>query len=266
LFFRKPEDMFAFVLRDNPSIVAIGESHALRGDDEANTVVAGFSRWLLPLLASRTSEVLLELWAPDARCQTEVKSVARRQQPVGELQSVHAKDAYVALAGLVRSQGIVPSLLEPTCDDFRALADAGSDTVDAMLRLVARLSKERARILAARPRPDSAFPRKFVLLYGGALHNDIDPLPGREAYAFGRDLAEATQGHYVELDLFRPESVGRSPFWKGLRWYEAWSRLQAPSDVWTVFVTGNRSYTVLFPSRPGPTDAEGQGEPKKLSP
>ena len=55
------------------------------------------------------------------------------------------------------------------------------------------------------------------MLYGGAVHNDIVPREGLEAWSYG--AAARAKGAYVELDLYQPELVGdalKEPAWAPL--------------------------------------------------
>ena len=66
--------------------------------------------------------------------------------------------------------------------------------------------------------------RPLVVVYGGALHNDLFPDPTLAKYTFGRAVHAATRGAYREVDLYVPEMVDTTPALKAEPWYRAWQR------------------------------------------
>ena len=77
----------------------------------------------------------------------------------------------------------------------------------------------------ALPRPAE---RPLVLVYGGALHNDLAPDPELAKYSFGPAIDALTHGDYREVDLFVPELVDTYPALRAERWYPVWRRARAP--------------------------------------
>ena len=73
---------------------------------------------MVPLLENRASDLLVEAWAGDPRCQKEVKQVASAQAPVKQAQAESNPNEYVALGTRAKALGITPWLLRPTCDDY----------------------------------------------------------------------------------------------------------------------------------------------------
>src|SRR5687767_10839967 len=102
------------------------------------------------------------------------------------------------------AQGIANHILLLDCDEYRSMLDEGGKLdAEKSLLLVRRKVEEKA--LEVREKQEGGLPGKTLILYGGALHNDLKPLKGWEAYAFGPSLSEAIDGGYVELDLVVPE-------------------------------------------------------------
>ncbi|HEY8072991.1 MAG TPA: hypothetical protein VIF62_02750 [Labilithrix sp.] len=238
-----PEDAFKWVLALDPSILAVGEAHAQRGTEEIASSTKRFTDSFLPLLAGRASDVVVELWAPDPKCQREVKQVASAQKPVTSAQAATNPNEYVTLGTHAKELGITPWLLRPTCDDFAMLADAGADAVGPMLSLVKRLTEQ--KIAQLRERADGG--SSIVVTYGGAMHNDIEPSAETKEWAFGPDMVRAVGRRYVELDLIVPEYVKDTPTWQSLPWYAAWKADSGPKDETTMIRTGDRSFVIVFP-------------------
>src|SRR5262249_47626423 len=62
-----PRDAFADAIASDPMIIGIGESHAPKGAAVASSAKR-FTQELLPLLAGRASNLLVELMAPPSGC------------------------------------------------------------------------------------------------------------------------------------------------------------------------------------------------------
>jgi hypothetical protein len=237
-----PEDAFRFVLAFDPSILAVGEAHAQRGTEEVASATKRFTDALLPLLAGRATDVVVELWAPDPKCQREVKEVASAQKPVTSAQAATNQNEYVVLGTRAKERGITPWLLRPTCEDFATLADAGADAVGAMLGLVRRLTSEKLLQLHARANG------KMVVGYGGAMHNAVEPTEETKDWSFGPDMVRAVGRRYIELDLIVPEYVKDTPTWQKLPWHAAWRADTGPKEKATLLRTGDRSFVIVFPT------------------
>ena len=248
--FDSPEEAFQFVLAKNPQILAVGEAHAQKGTEAIASSTKRFTDAFLPLLAPKASDVVVELWAPDPTCMKEVKAVASAQKPVTSAQAETNQNEYQTLGVKAKAAGMTPWLLRPTCDDFSMLADAGDDAVGEMLGLVKRLTQ--AKLVQLLQKNGGA---KTVVAYGGALHNDLAPSPEMKAYSFGPELDALTKGRYIELDLIVPEFIKKSPTWEKLAWFSAFEADRAANrhqDKTTLYVLGERSFTLIFPASPKP--------------
>ncbi len=254
--FATPEDAFRWVLAKEPHVLAVGEAHAQRGTESIASSTKRFTEAFLPILAPTSSDVVVELWAPDPKCAKEVKQVASAQKPVTSVQAETNQNEYVTLGTKAKASGMTPWLLRPTCDDFSMLADAGADSIGAMLGLVKRLTQAKVVQLYARNRAggldDGGARPKTVVAYGGALHNDLSPPEATKEYSFGPELDRLSGGRYVELDLIVPEYVKKTPTWEKLPWYAAFEadRAAGPLDKTTLYLVGERSFVLVFPASP----------------
>jgi hypothetical protein len=237
-------DALGFVLADEPVAVGVGEAHALAGTEQLASTARRFSEELLPSLQGRASHLVVELLNPDPRCAAATREVRRAQEPVTAPQSNQNQRDYIELGTHARALGIEPFVLSPTCDEFRAIAAAGSGAIDAMLTTIARVT---SRMLRGALAKNSAAGRSALVIgYGGALHNDIAPAREKLGWSYGPDLVAFTAGRYVELDLIVREFIKDTDAWRALPWYEHFDPTRGDSR-WLVIRTAAHRYALFFP-------------------
>ena len=248
LRFSSSEDAFRYVLTTTkPIVLAIGEAHAQKGTEKIESSTKRFTETLLPLAASsHATDVVVELWAPDPSCMKEVKQTAAAQKPVTTAQAETNQNEYLVLGNKAKALGMTPWLLKPTCNDFSAIADAGADAISTMLGTVKKLTQQRVSQLLQKNQKASDG-TALVLAYGGAMHNDLAPDPDTKEFSFGPELANLTNGRYTELDLIVPEYIKDTPVWTKLPWYAAFKADKLPPGKATLYKTGERSFTIVFP-------------------
>jgi hypothetical protein len=243
--FATPRAAFEYAVRSAPRVLAIGESHAQKNALAVTSATERFRNELLPALAGRAKGIVIELLLPDRRCQkSEVKAVEKRQEVVTKPQAATNQNEFVALGQTARSLGIVPQPLVPTCDELRAVLAAGAGDIDAMLELIANITVRETLALLQAGAPEQA-----VLTYGGLVHNDKSPRPGRETWSFGPRLAEKAGGSYIELDLIVPEFVRPEPPWTNLPWYPHYDAARDGTET-RLFETSPGSFVLVFPRAP----------------
>ncbi len=86
-----------------------------------------------------------------------------------------------------------------------------------------------------------------VIVYGGALHNDLYPAWPLDALSYAAPLARDLGGHVVEIDLIAPESVAKVTSVRGERWFPLLAR--AAPDRAIVWRRGRDSYVVILPAQ-----------------
>jgi len=99
------------------------------------------------------------------------------------------------------------------------------------------------KLLAVRPASS------LLVAYGGALHNDIEPRPGRERWSFGPQLLQRTAGAYVELDLMVPEYVKDTESWRAFPWYSAYTEVKGSHGA-LLYAIAPHSFVLIFPRSP----------------
>lgn len=247
--FRSPEEAFAYVLAEKPQILGVGEAHAQKGMEGVDSATKRFTERFVPLLQGRASDLIVELMLPPKGCAKAEKEVRTQQKEVTQQQASTNQNEYVVLGEAARRAGIVPDALRPSCQDLDAAAKAGDQAVPVMLETIARLSKAKAAELLARNEKSPQDKDKMVILYGGALHNDLAPKPGREAWSFGPELLRVTNGRYVELDVFVPESIQDTESWRAFAWYSLYKPAEHGGST-VLFRTGPSTFALIFPKTP----------------
>jgi len=245
---------FDAVLAESPRVLGIGEAHAQKGSAEVASSTKRFMDDLLPRLAGKASDLVIELWVSAGNCGAAEKKVAEQQRPVVEAQAATNQSEFVELGHRAKALGIEPHALVPTCDEYRAIANAGPNDIDRMLELIARATARQVESLLERRSQSATAATPLIVAYGGALHNDLTPRAGRERWSFGPRLSEATRGAYVELDLIVPEFVKDTETWRALPWFSAYRALNAASDV-VLYSPTKRSFTLIFAKTPVPNRA-----------
>lgn len=237
-------EAFGALLKDKPIIVAVGEAHAQKGTEHIATATTRFTDDMLPLLKAGASDLVLELMIPDAGCKKETAKVETNvEKPVTQSQASGNKTEFQTMAEKAKAMGIRPHVLRPTCEHMKRVADAGDEGVLKMLSLIAYLSDDIARRILARNLETSV--DKGLVLYGGAMHNDLQPAEGRELFSFGPELSKHVAGRYVEIDLIVPEYIKDNDTWRKLAWFPHYDRDALGGKV-TVFTTAPGSHTLIF--------------------
>lgn len=248
-----PSEAAAFerVLQENPQILAVGETHALK-DTTVPSATVRFKDKLLPLLGGRAKSLVVELLLPDPTCRPVTEGVKRKQEAVTETQRATDQSDFVALGHAAKALGIEPFILRPSCSEYQTILDAGDDAISTMLALIAKLTEKRLRELHGQT--EGGAPR-IELAYGGALHNNLEPKPGFEAWSFGPALRELVGERYVELDLIVPEFVKDTDVWRALPWYAAYDPERYP-DRTRLLRVAPQSYVLIFPRSPASKASE----------
>jgi hypothetical protein len=243
--FDRPEQALAAVLQSRPLVVAVGETHAQAGTEHVQSTTSRFTEKLLPLFASRTSDLVLELWVASGECGERETEVAERQQPVTETQAQSNQNEFLTLGRQASALGIRPHILRPSCEQYEAIVDAGEDAIVKMLEMIADLTAVMVKAIVERNQRQGI--EKVVLAYGGIVHNDVRPREGRERWSFGPRLRSLAQGRYVELDLIVPEYIKDGPPWSSLGWVADFDQAQHAGKV-RLLSPGPDSYVLVFAS------------------
>ncbi|HEY6559237.1 MAG TPA: hypothetical protein VI072_18260 [Polyangiaceae bacterium] len=241
--FTTPAAAFMTVLARDPRVLAVGEAHAQK-DTRVRSTTARFMEDLLPLLRGRASHLVLEIWLQTGKCGKVEHRVREQQRPVVAQQAPQNLDEFVALGTRAKALGIEPQALVPSCSEYDVISKAGAGDIARMLEMIsARTERDLVRLLDQQA--DGGRPG-LIVAYGGALHNDVEPRPGREAWSFGPALARRTAGRYVELDVIVPELVKDTEAWRAQPWYAHYDATKAGAHA-LLYNPAPGSYALILP-------------------
>lgn len=236
---------FEVVLSSQPLVVGIGEAHAQKGSEGLMSTTARFTEQLLPWLAPKSSDLVIELMEPDSKCLKTVEKVREEQKPVTQEQASSNQNEFITLGTRAKERGVQPHVLYPSCEQFDRIVKAGSDSVFVMLDTIAVLTEQKAKAILVRNH--KARDPRLVLLYGGAAHNDLVPRPGRESWSYAKSLQAFTKQRYVEVDLIVREYIKDTEVWQQLPWYPHFDKANY-RDKFVLFNPAPASYVLIFPA------------------
>lgn len=242
-------DAFLDALASNPLVLAVGEVHAPSGAT-VRSAARRFSEDLLPLLAGRASDLLLESMLPPKGCQPESVEARSKQRVITSRQAPTDQGEYVALGERARTFGLVPDMLRPDCADIDVMRGLeADDAIGATLEVIARLTAGQAKALVRRDALSDTDRGKMVVIYGGALHNDLAPRPEAARWSYAPELSAYVQGRFVALDLIVPEFIRDDETWRALPWWPAYQVERLGSRP-TLLQSGERSFVLVFAKTP----------------
>lgn len=230
-----------------PVVIGVGEAHAPKGAT-VPTAAKRFAETLLPALAGQASDLLVELMMPPTGCADATAQVRQEQSRVTSRESEHNQDDYAAMGDRARSLGIVPDLLRPSCADMDLVRAAhGDSAIGASLELIARLTRSQTERLVDRDARSDADRGKVVVVYGGMLHNVLDPPADTAAWSYAPGVDAHVHGRFVAIDLVVPEFIGDDASWRSFAWWSHYDRAKMGARA-TLFRTGDRSFVLVLPA------------------
>lgn len=230
-----------FVLSENPRVLAVGEAHAQAGGPKMPSTTRRFMDQLLPRLAPRASDLVIELWVANGSCGKVEQKVQEQQQAVTAPQAATNQNEFMELGHRAKALAIQPHALVPSCEQYRKIAGAGAADIEEMLVMLKTVTLRDIEQLLSRRAPE-----RLIVAYGGAMHNDLAPREGRRDFSFGPELAQLTGDRYVELDLIVPEQIKDSDAWRSQPWYAHYSPETSGAEAY-LFSWTPRAYALLFP-------------------
>jgi hypothetical protein len=225
-----------------PRVYAIGEYHETiaTAKSGARSTLDRFNRDILGLLQPHAHHLVVEAWLGDDCASTAAAVSGQVSAATGHAPRT-ADDIGILVAASARAS-LVPHGLPMTCIEQGAVVD-GRGRVDFLLLLELITDKlgDTTRALLAED-PDRA-----VIVYGGALHNDLYPRWPLDQLSYAAPLArELGGGGVLELDLVVPEVVAPMALVRGEAWFPLLG-LAAPGRT-IVWQRGPSSYVVILPA------------------
>jgi hypothetical protein len=229
-------------LGDAGGVVAFGELHQTVKTVGVRSSLARFTDEILPALAPRAAHLIVETWVSRGECgETEKKvtdDVARTTE-----RPAQTENEIVRLLRRAKELGVAPHVLDVDCHEYQTLVGAGGAVdYDRLLTMTGQHLGRAIQQALALARPAD---RPLVLVYGGALHNDLAPERELAKYSFGPATDALTHGDYREVDLLVPELVDTYPALRTERWYPVWRRTRAAPGT-TLIRRQPRSAVLLF--------------------
>lgn len=221
------------ILREagNAQVYAVGEYHA-SSPLEARAPLAHFTDDIVGRLSTWADDLVVEAWF-DPSCsandtvQAQIQAVTKRPASATDLTQLGATTAKMPMHGLPM-----------TCIEHSSMLDAkGRVDFFRLLVMVTDKLRENTTLLVKQGHS--------VIVYGGALHNDLYPRWGLEELSYATSLAK--QASVVEIDLVVPEVV--EPL--KVLWQEPWYPLLARSgpDRVLLWERGPNSYVIILPAK-----------------
>ncbi|HEY5924097.1 MAG TPA: hypothetical protein VIV11_20595 [Kofleriaceae bacterium] len=224
------------ILAENPQplVYAIGEYHQSRNAIASTSPLTRFTHEIIGLLEPRADHLVVEAWL-DANCWGET-----REQVIAKTQRSDATQMEVMRLMRRGQRRLTTHTLPMTCIEYDSVVDA-SGHVDFLLLLEMVTDKlaETTRSLLAKDRA--------VIVYGGALHNDLYPRWPLETLSYASSLAHDLGGRVLEIDLVVPEIVAPMSMIRHEPWFPLLGRA-SPKRV-LIWQRGPASYVVILPAQ-----------------
>jgi hypothetical protein len=255
--FRTAAQALDQVLASNPRIVGFGEYHERTGAPKVDSAIKRFTRELLEPLAIETSDLIVESWVTAGTCGAIEKQVVKDVKKTTE-RPAETENEVETLLQRARARGILTHALTITCKQYEEVFGGKEVDYAKMLDLITRqLQAEAVDAWALRQRRRAETPaeavaeRRLIVLYGGALHNDLYPRAGFEEWSYAAALQKLAAGRFVEVDLYVPEYIRGDEDLRKEAWYPGFLR-QAGADRVLLVERGPGSFIIVFPTTPKP--------------
>jgi hypothetical protein len=232
------------LLARRPRVVAFGEIHQTTASLHVPSSLKHFNDELLAVVAPHASDLVVETWMTQGKCgKTETAVIANVQKTTQR--PAQTENEVLTLIERARRAGLEPHILSVSCREYEAIYQGkqGVD-YDALLRMTS--DKLEAGIREVLARPGGRDDQRAVVVYGGALHNDLAPAPGLSAYAFGQSISKTVGGRYLEIDLYVPEYVQKQKTLRAEPWYAVYRKTARRGQA-VLIERSLDSYVLVFP-------------------
>jgi hypothetical protein len=222
-------------------VIGIGELHSRVDRAQVRSSLSQFTA-ALPSFGANVSDLILETFITDPKCGQQAQQTTQKMETEVK-RPVETKSEIAQLADAAKAAGIQPHAMTVTCADYKSLAPSGQVDPLAMLTLTTRELKRIAASAVAHRDKDPQH-RPWIMLYGGALHNDRFPEDAVKEWSYAAAIDQVTQNHFVELDVIVPELAADDAQSQKQPWFPLVE--QAGSRV-RVFTRGERSFVIVLP-------------------
>jgi hypothetical protein len=239
--FDSPAEALRAALAGGARVIAFGEYHEIEGAAPGiHSAIARFAEELLEVVQDDASDLVVETWVTEGNCGKQEKQVVREVEETTKRPEA-TESEIVKLIKRAKANGVQPHILQLSCKDYQALLDDKNE-IDYVRLLATVTDLLRKKIIERLKAGDK---NKTILVYGGALHNDVYPRAELKAFTFAPQIAKATKGRYREIDLYVPEYIEHDKNITAEAWYP--SLLKADADKTALVRRGASSYIIVFP-------------------
>ena len=233
-------------------VLGVGEMHVRSDRIPARSALSVFTAEVMPIIGGRVSDLVLETWIVDKKCQAKGAAASRRIEQAMKRPAETQRELGTGIKG-VSGSGVKVHALRMTCDDYDVVApEIGGIQAEKLLSLVTRelgriassavvYRDKRAREVPA----DLQSARPWIAVYGGALHNDRDPLRSLAEWSYAGAVDVQTGDRFMEIDLIVPELAAQDPASQNLSWAELVHETPPGSGV-VAFERGERSVVIIL--------------------
>jgi hypothetical protein len=223
-------------------VYAVGEYHATRSVKVDKSPLVRFTTEVLDLMIPRSRHLVIETWLDDG-CQPSQQVKKEVQQETGRPPSTSTDIEALVMKSVKKK--LVTHGLAMTCTEHGSLLDAmGRVDFLRLLELVTEKLGATAKHLAAAP---ATADDRAVIVYGGALHNDLYPRWQLETLSYADKLNAELGGGVVEIDLVVPEVIAPMTMVRSEPWFPLIGR--ASPDRVMVWKRGPTSFVVILPAQ-----------------
>lgn len=226
------------VLASDPRVVAIGEVHTTTHGPEVASTLSRFTDELLPVLATSSTDLVFETWVVDGSCSGGADVETAAAVAVATSRPASTESDIARAARTARALGLSAHALSMSCEEAATLTVEGEVQYGTLLRLLTDK-------LAGFADLGLGLEEGRVLLYGGAVHNDLFPDDDAARYSY----AASRRGRgLVELDVYTPELLEARGS-KGEPW---WPLVATVADAPVLHPRASDSFVLLLPRQSGP--------------
>lgn len=227
-----------------PRVFAVGEYHESAHAIEtigARSTLDRFKADILAELQPYAHHLVVEAWLGQD-C-TDAAATVPGQVTAATGRTPRTADDIGILVAASASARLVPHGLPMTCIEQGAVVDRrGNVDFLLLLEMITEKLGDTTRELLARD------PERGVIVYGGALHNDLYPEWPLGELSYAAPLAQDLgRGTVLELDLVVPEVVAPMRLVRKEPWFPLLARA-APGQT-LVWQRGPSSYVVILPAQ-----------------
>lgn len=234
-------DALLEIIPTDARVIGVGELHTRVDRQPAQTSLGAFTA-ALPRFAERVSDLVIETWIVDPKCGKTATDATKRVETTVKRPEA-TKSEIAVLADTARAAKIQPHAMTLSCKDYETVAPKGGNVdAEAMLTLTTReLTRIATSAVAYRDKQPEH--RPWIVVYGGALHNDRFPDAPLAEWSYAAAVDKAANGHYLEIDLVVPELAEADEASQKQPWFP----LVADAKQVLVWQRGERSYVIILP-------------------